>query len=122
MNEKRLIRLANMPSNDEWDRLYPPEWAAGRELSRGGLELGYGMSHHPGPFTMADVAEVVVTRTDADPDNYNDRSWEWEVTLHDGRRFHVEGWHDYSGWDCQSGLVATEIVSGRAAQEGEKKT
>lgn len=114
MSEQRLITLWNAPSDDEWDRLHPPEWAEGRELSRGWLELGYGLECNPGslPFAMVDVADVVVTAADSEhPMSMGDASWEWEVTLKDGREYHVEGWHDYTGWDCQSGLAATEVVS-----------
>lgn len=111
MDDARLVTLANMPSDDEWDRLHPPQWAEGRELSRGWLEFGYGLDSHPGPFAMSDVENVLVTRTDADPNAYDERAWEWEVTLKDGRKFHVEGWHDYSGWDCRSGMEYREVVS-----------
>ena len=58
---------------------------------------------------------VVATHTDAErPDDFQslgDRKWEWDVTLRDGRRFHVKGWHDYTGWDCQSGAEYIEVVS-----------
>lgn len=114
MTEERLITLWNAPTDDEWDRLSPPDWAAGRELSRGWLELGYGLEYNPGslPFVMADAVDVVVVSADSEPTGgMGDASWEWDVTLNDGRKFHVEGWHDYTGWDCQSGLSYQEVVS-----------
>lgn len=40
----------------------------------------------------------------------NDGSnWIWEVGLADGRTIQIEGWCDYTGWDCQSGATVTEV-------------
>lgn len=33
------------------------------------------------------------------------------MVLKDGRRFFVHGWHEYTGWDCQSGAEYQEIVN-----------
>lgn len=35
-------------------------------------------------------------------------SWIWHVTLDDGATWTLEGWCDYTGWDCQSGTDWTE--------------
>lgn len=31
-------------------------------------------------------------------------SWIWNVVFGDGSSWRVEGWCDYTGWDCQSGM------------------
>lgn len=111
-----MIRLANevdMPS------LYRPRWLPENlEPTRGLLELGYCMEGNPAPFEFSDIESAEMTEIDdygdSDgeyPEGYGDRAYTWEVVLKDGRKFHVEGWHDYTGWGCQDGATYTEVVS-----------
>ena len=69
------------------------------------------LNYNPAPgFTAEDVEELtVVDMDDAWRDQQRDGSVTWEAVLADGRRFRVEGWCDYTGWDCQSGAEYTLI-------------
>lgn len=62
--------------------------------------LDVGMSYHSQAFGMADVAEVEAYWTD----DADEPSFAWLLRLNDGRYVSASGWHDYTGWDCQSGL------------------
>lgn len=72
-------------------------------LSRGVTvdeDLDTALSHHPQPWGFLDLAEVALAI-----DNGSDEpNFTWVVRLIDGRWAAVRGWHDYTGWDCQSGL------------------
>ena len=111
-----LIRLAN---EVDLPNLYRPGWLREDvEPTRAVLELGYCMDGNPGPFDFGDIASAVMTEIEPYDDDtaeypigHGDRSYVWEVVLTDGRKYHVEGWHDYTGWGCQDGATYTEVVS-----------
>ena len=119
-----VITLANAPDPD----VYRPSWAKVGETpeswTRAILELGYCLDENPGPFAFKDIAEATMTELESDegdageyPEGYGDRNYVWEVKLKDGRHFHVEGWHDYTGWGCQDGAEYTEIAQVEARNE-----
>lgn len=59
-----------------------------------------GLAHHPQGWEPRDIAALPVAI-----DNGSDEpSFTWVLQLVDGRWAAVRGWHDYTGWDCQSGL------------------
>ena len=111
-----LIRLANTV---DLPNLYRPKWLREDvEPTRALLELGYCMEENPAPFDFGDIASAVMTEiepyddddaADEYPTGHGDRSYVWEVVLSDGRKYHVDGWHDYTGWECQSGANYIEI-------------
>lgn len=95
---------------------YRPSWlpADVETLSRGTLELGYCLDYHPGPFAFGDIEHCVTVKADSPPDEaLGEGDYVWDVTLKNGERYRVEGWHDFTGWDCQSGAEYHRIVSER---------
>ncbi len=38
------------------------------------------------------------------PGENDELNWHWIVKLTDGRYAYIQGWCDYTGWDCQSGI------------------
>lgn len=53
-------------------------------------------------FTREDVEEIRhITVGENDEEH-----WRIAGRLKDGRWFYVDGWCDYTGWDCQSGIAA----------------
>lgn len=114
--ESAIIQLANAPDPDVYRSYWAKEGTTPESWSRAVLELGYCMDENPAPFAFEDIADATMTELESDdaesdyPTGYGDRSYTWEVTLKDGRRFHVEGWHDYTGWGCQDGAKYQEVV------------
>ncbi len=52
-------------------------------------------------WTFKDLKTVAL-----DIDDGNDEtSYTWIVEMMDGRWAAIRGWHDYTGWDCRSGLT-----------------
>lgn len=67
-------------------------------------ELASGIEYNqPQPITMDDVADVEAYWTDGN----DEPEFAWLLRLGDGRYAAGSGGHDYTGWDCQSGLVLT---------------
>ena len=65
-----------------------------------GYDLGAGFRYHGAPVAIDDVAEVVAEwKQDSDEPDFA-----WLLRLKDGRFAAATGWHDYTGWDCQSGF------------------
>lgn len=56
--------------------------------------------------TVTATAITVESEPYKGPEYFGEVSFEWLLSTQDGD-FHLRGWHDYTGWDCQSGL---EIV------------
>lgn len=48
---------------------------------------------------FVDISEVLAV-VEGERD---DSSWYWVLRLHDGSVGLLQGWCDYTGWDCQSG-------------------
>ena len=84
-----------VPCRACWDRLL--ERGLGEKLLASALLTA--LSHHPQDWQVHDLEELVV-----DIDNGSDEpSFTW-VLKAGGQWMAVRGWHDYTGWDCQSGL------------------
>ena len=76
------------------DRQFP-----GQEASDFAYAINYNSADVPASLTGLEVSSLSCIQIGA-----NDyESWIWEVTMADGSRWRVEGWCDYTGWDCQSG-------------------
>ncbi len=45
------------------------------------------------------------------PGENDELHWWWVLKLTDGRFVLVEGWCDYTGWDCQSGITEHGIFT-----------
>lgn len=95
-----IIRLTG---SLDWETAYD----LGNVLSKsfpgaGAHDLCIAMQYNgPGPVTATNgIADLVMTR-EGERDG---RSWIWEVSMEDGTDWIAEGWCDYTGWDCQSGL------------------
>lgn len=67
--------------------------------------FAYGCSHNSKGKLVAATKMVHFGWTNGS----DEPSFEWLVELHDGRFLHVEGWHDYTGWDCQSGVSVCAV-------------
>lgn len=72
-------------------------------LERGITDLAHldaALHYHRQDWSLRDLAEMPVAI-----DNGSDEPcFTWVVGLLDGRWAAVRGWHDFTGWDCQSGL------------------
>lgn len=63
------------------------------------------MNNHCAPIDKRSIIDIKLIQQ-----GYNDGpSWIWEVTL-EGEIWVAEGWADFSGWDCQSGLEWTRKI------------
>ena len=73
------------------DDLFPHQDAA---------DFGQAIGLGQGPISETNsVVGLVLTQA-----GENDGpSWKWEVKLEDGTTWKLEGWCDYTGWDCQAG-------------------
>ena len=58
-----------------------------------------------GPLDSAQLVNLVCVQVGRN----DEESWIWHVSLDDGTRWALEGWCDYTGWDCQSGVSWTQI-------------
>jgi hypothetical protein len=102
VQEENSIDIGELQGYD-WDEVFA---IAGEDIGanypdiRGALPTGdYDLSH----FTRNDIDELYGYQ-----DGENDeRSWLVYGKLKDGRYFCIEASCDYTGWDCQSGGVAT---------------
>lgn len=53
-------------------------------------------------WVLDDVASIALSIDNSDEKDEPDYTWILEMKT--GEWFAVRGWHDYTGWDCQSGL------------------
>jgi len=74
-------------------------------------DLLYGLSEHPQSWSLGDIKKIHV---DVD-DNTDEPNFTWVLEFVGGVVEVVRGWHDYTGWDCQSGLKTENYPSLRAA-------
>jgi hypothetical protein len=64
--------------------------------------IAENQSVEPGPLTD----EVGITGLLLVQQGENDsESWIWLVKLSNGEHWWLDGWCDYTGWDCQSGIA-----------------
>ena len=56
------------------------------------------LKENPQPFTIDDIAKVLAVHEGANDGD----DWRWVLSLNDGRFVFLQGWCDYTGWDCQS--------------------
>ncbi len=59
-------------------------------------------NNHPGP--SAEIKRVLAV-IEGERDGAH---WHWIVELEDGTFAYLNGWCDYTGWDCHSGLDVFE--------------
>ncbi len=52
-----------------------------------------------GPLTDGTLVGLLLVK----PGAKDETSWIWLVALSDGSHWWLEGWCDYTGWDCRSG-------------------
>lgn len=64
-------------------------------------------------FMVADIAMVLAV---VEGEN-DERDWRWVLELIDGRIVYLQGWCDYTGWDCQSDAFHKLADTPRAAAE-----
>ena len=67
-------------------------------------ELKSAMHHNTGTGRNFEDISRVLASWYVPPESYDDRNGVWLVEFNDGQRVAFFGWHDSSGWDCQSGL------------------
>ena len=68
-------------------------------------ELKWAMESNPdSDHNYEDIAHVLAAWY-VPPQSYDDRAGVWLVEFKDGLRVSMFGWHDTSGWSCQSGLA-----------------
>jgi hypothetical protein len=87
-----------------WDRgLSTEEYQArARERVERGIDgdLEACLENNPQKeFSLSDIERVLAVF-----EGQNDEEdWAWVLRMKDGRYFYLEGWCDYTGWDCRSG-------------------
>jgi hypothetical protein len=72
----------------------------------GASDFAYAVEYNGWEPECKDITDLVMEHEgERDED-----SWTWRVTLADGTVWKVEGWCDYTGWDCQSGISWEQVV------------
>ncbi len=89
------------------------------EYATGCQENGYSEEH-------ARTERILHAMADGwNPNGYGDATFSWLVRFTDGTFAYVAGWHDNTGWDCQSGLefhmATTYEEAMRLAPETERR-
>lgn len=88
-------------SEDYWNGYEFGELLAERFPNEAPEDLGYALTYHGAPLKDEEILSVEMIR-----EGYNDGpSWFWEITFSNRQVFILEGWCDYTGWDCQSGTT-----------------
>lgn len=94
---------------DPKDVFIPPKpWSDYAEETWGWNFVACLEYNPPDKFKAEDIASVIEIK-EGDSESYGEGEYEWRIALNDGRSFLVEAWHDYTGWDCQSGAEYTLI-------------
>jgi len=65
-------------------------------------DFAIAVEYNGSPEELKDVAVVALVCVQFGAND--DEGWVWHVDFADGSKWVVEGWCDYTGWDCQSGL------------------
>lgn len=63
-------------------------------------DFKYALEENPQEFGLGDVMGILAEI----PGENDELYWYWILKLNDGRYVYADGWCDYTGWDCQSGL------------------
>ena len=62
-------------------------------------DFGYAVQYHEHPDVSSGIKNLKCLQV-----GWNDGdNWIWDVELGNGEKYRVEGWCDYTGWDCRSG-------------------
>lgn len=77
------------------------------ELQDWNLECA--LREHPQFWSLSDVETVALAVDNSDEKDEPD--YTWILKLKGGQWLAVRGWHDYTGWDCQSGLTTEKYAS-----------
>lgn len=95
--------IVSLPGSLGWESAYEfGQTLEERFPGQDGWNLSSAMEHNGmGPLSDNNgIAELVLLKQGA----RDETSWVWRVTCEDGNVWIAEGWCDYTGWDCQSGL------------------
>lgn len=87
-------------------------------ISRNGYDLAVCLEYNPQDgFSVDDIDRVLAVW---EGENDGD-SWRWILALNNGKFVFMDGWCDYTGWDCQSGAmsVITDTVEEALAATSE---
>ncbi len=111
--------LINIASAVDWNETYE----AGEKLDKqfpnqDAWDFLSAVRHNGHPFGEEPpaITDIKMTKQGANDEG----SWEWKVSFANGDIWKVEGWCDYTGWDCQSGIDWTPRFYGR--QRSDPKT
>jgi hypothetical protein len=61
-------------------------------------------------FSLGDIREVLAVYEGSK----DEENWFWILRLHDDSCWLLDGWCDYTGWDCQSGAKANRLLAPEA--------
>lgn len=95
--------IVSLPGSLGWEEAYAfGETLDERFPGQDGHSLSVAMEYNgTGPLNEHNGIASLALLQQGERD---EQSWIWLVTAEDGMVWHVTGWCDYTGWDCQSAL------------------
>ncbi len=96
----------------QWSEVEIPEqpWSGGEGFI--GRCLLQCMYYNPDPHGKVDkdtIESVVLVKDEGPPEGWEYADFIWVARLKDGTNWLIEGWHDSTGWDCQSNATYTQL-------------
>ena len=106
VTDENDVPIVRLPGSLKWENGYKYGQALEETFpGQGGYDLRAAMEHNTlGPVSETNGIVGLVMTQQGERDA---ASWVWRVTMQDGSVWFAEGWCDYTGWDCQSGLTWT---------------
>lgn len=103
LDEKDLNLLKGIEQGEYWNIYSSPELVH----RLGGKDFIYMCEFNslPDGVDFKDIRRAV----EIIPSFNDGPTFVWLVWINDGRTFYVQGWCDFTGWDCQSGSSWTEL-------------
>lgn len=98
------LPVVPLPGSENWRSIH--EWGTALDRQFPGQDaVDFAHACHRGGFGPLHIGDVLLEFTMKQQGDRDGDDWIWSVTLQNGETWVAEGWCDYTGWDCSSGIT-----------------
>ena len=109
MNDLNDFPVIKLHGSEGWERGYELGLELQKRFDLADADIGYALAYHavPGELESREITDIDMLQEGCNDGPH----WIWRLAFRSDDRpyfgdvWFLEGWCDYTGWDCQSGVT-----------------